>query len=72
MADFCKQCSIELFGKDYKDLKGFCTKKQNKAGKYPVVLCEGCGGIQVDYDGKCVSEDCIKGHGKTKLKEIQE
>lgn len=38
MADFCSQCSMDLFG-------------------------EGCGPIQVDLSGCCISTDCLKaGH----------
>ena len=67
MADFCKACSIHHFGKDYNDLAGLSTEKQTKEGRYPVVLCEGCGAIQVDHEGRCVSNDCLEagkpGHG---------
>jgi hypothetical protein len=28
------------------------------------VLCEGCGPIQVDNDGRCLSVDCDHQHGK--------
>jgi hypothetical protein len=58
MADFCKQCSIETFGADYGDLKGLC-----KEDELIVELCEGCGPIQVDHTGKCVSVDCLRCHG---------
>lgn len=54
MADFCKQCSEETFGKDFGDLAGM--------PKYSVTLCEGCGPIQVDVDGSCISNDCIEKH----------
>jgi len=64
MADFCKQCSTELFGKDFEDFKGITAKEDWAEGKAAVVLCEGCGSIQVDTDGACISKDCIeKGHG---------
>ena len=64
MADFCKQCSEELFGEDFKDLAKLGDPKKMEQGFYPVVLCEGCGPIQVDYFGKCISPDCLKKHGK--------
>jgi len=63
MADFCKECSMELFDKDCEDLKGLSTEEDTKNGLYCVVICEGCGYIQVDHEGKCISPDCIK-HGK--------
>lgn len=60
MADFCSQCSEELFGKDYRDFAGMV-----ESGFFPIVICEGCGVIQVDSEGRCVSEDCMmKGHKK--------
>lgn len=67
MADFCKQCSIDLFGKDFQELAKITTEKDWKEGKACGVICEGCGMIQVDPDGNCVSNDCIHqgevGHG---------
>ena len=63
MADFCRQCSIDMFGKDFNDLAGITTKDEWLAEKAAVVLCEGCGVIQVDPEGRCVSSDCDKkGH----------
>lgn len=63
MADFCKQCSTELFGEDFGDFVGLSTIKQTEEGLYPLVLCEGCGAIQVDHTGKCMSCDCLRnGH----------
>ncbi len=56
MADFCQQCSIELFGDDFKDLahdeKGFLE-----------IICEGCGWTVVDNNGKCVWKNCEKHKG---------
>jgi hypothetical protein len=66
MAEFCKQCSEELLGyKDgYSDFSALSTTKDTAEGLYPVVLCEGCGAIQVDHLGACVSKDCFKHHNK--------
>lgn len=58
MADFCMGCSLEVFGEDTKDLADLSTETDTKAGKFPVVLCEGCGQIQVDHTGRCVSKRC--------------
>lgn len=58
MADFCAKCSIETFGKDYGDLANLSTPEQTAAGLFPVVICEGCGTVQVDHLGKCVTPDC--------------
>lgn len=63
MADFCKQCSIDLNGEDFGDLAGITSKEGSANGFYCVVLCEGCGAIQVDHEGNCISKDCAKsGH----------
>jgi hypothetical protein len=64
MADFCSQCSIEGFGEDHRDLAGLSTEKDTNDGLFPVVLCEGCGPIQVDHNGSCVSFDCDCGHNE--------
>ncbi len=65
MADFCTQCAKDLFGDGHSgDLAGLSTVQETAAGLYRVVLCEGCGPIQVDHTGRCVSSDCIKQHGK--------
>lgn len=63
MADFCKQCSIDMFGADYRDLAGLITPEEVYSGnEYPTVICEGCGFITVDPDGNCISDDCdLKG-----------
>lgn len=63
MADFCKQCSEEIFCEDTGDLANITKPFQQAEGLYAVVLCEGCGPIQVDVDGKCISPDCYKKHG---------
>lgn len=63
MAEFCKQCSIDTFGKDFGDFKGMAPEESE--GLYPIVLCEGCGPIQVDNEGSCVSNDCLEKHNVT-------
>ena len=56
MADFCKQCSIKLFGEDFGDLSDLC-----KPDELVGVLCEGCGGTVVDHTGTCLT-DCLLHH----------
>ncbi len=67
MADFCKQCSIDLFSEDNRDLAGVTTPEVWTEGKGAIVICERCGIIQVDPDGNCASTDCLRagkpGHG---------
>lgn len=63
MADFCKQCADGL-GFPESDLKGLTDQDSWKEGLATVVLCEGCGAIQVDPDGRCVSSDCYRRHGE--------
>ena len=58
MADFCKQCSNNIFGDDFRELAGLV-----KEGEFADVICEGCGFITVDYDGRCVTPNCLEdGH----------
>lgn len=49
MVDFCKECSIELFGEDHGDFV-YITEP----GSFIQVLCKGCGWIWVDSDGERV------------------
>lgn len=63
MADFCMQCSLDSFGKDYGDLKGLSTKEDTENNLYVITICEGCGVIQVDHKGRCISKDCFEKHG---------
>lgn len=49
MADFCRQCSFELFGEDRKDLAGLGEVEE---GYGWAVLCERCGPVMVDNEGK--------------------
>lgn len=60
MADFCKACSIELFDKDFEELAGITSSEAWCRGKAALVICEGCGPIQVDPDGNCVSVGCLR------------
>lgn len=63
MAEFCKQCTIDLFGDDViVDLAGLTTQKDTALGIYARVICEGCGHTIVDHTGKCVSSNCLVKH----------
>lgn len=62
MADFCKRCSLDLFDKDYGDMKGLCG-----VDEVALVLCEGCGQCWVDSEGRCTSTDCLKKHGSNPI-----
>lgn len=63
MADFCRQCSIDMFGGDCGDLSGLLDKYGDDKTKWLAsVICEGCGFVQVNHLGECVSEDCLE-HG---------
>jgi len=57
MADFCYQCSQELFPPQFwgKDFEGLTTVADLADGKAAVVLCEECGPIQVDDKGRCLT-----------------
>ncbi len=62
MADFCKQCSLIVWGEDYGDLANLC-----KAGEMASVLCEHCGPTWVDCNGRCIG-NCIEDHIKETTK----
>lgn len=55
MADFCKQCSLVMFGSDFREL----ADPQLKPGYANGNLCEGCGYIQTNAAGECISSDCL-------------
>ena len=63
MADFCKQCSEELFGEDFKDLAGLGDGSKLEEGFGWQALCEGCGPTYVNDDGECITPYCPK-HGE--------
>lgn len=48
MADFCRQCSLELRGEDFFELEGLCQE-----GTTVDALCEGCGPTKVNFRGEC-------------------
>jgi hypothetical protein len=70
MAEFCRSCTElqGLPGGNYDegrgDLQGITTPEEWAQGLAAVEICEGCGPIQVDPDGYCVSADCLYGHGE--------
>ena len=70
MAEFCEACAAEL-GHPYGDFRGLTKPSDYEEGKAVVVLCEGCGIIQVDPNGCCISNNCLKagyhGHGETSI-----
>lgn len=63
MADFCKQCSLEIFGKDFGELANLAVGPL-EAGHGWQALCEDCGWTVVDEEGRCIADDCLKHHGK--------
>ena len=63
MADFCNQCCKNMDFPEGVDLAGLITEQDTKDGYVScVVICEGCGPIQVDHLGNCVSVDCYEKH----------
>jgi len=56
MADFCQECHDQLLGHDIEcGLAGLIDEEKVKKGYVVSVLCESCGFIQVDHNGKKVS-----------------
>lgn len=60
MADFCQQCSIEFFGEDTGDLR-YDRERELLPGYGWIELCEGCGHILINNDGRCIYH-CDKDH----------
>lgn len=54
MADFCRQCSLDIFGEDFGDLAGLAgLGPTHFPGWGYAALCEGCGLILVNDYGEC-------------------
>ena len=67
MADYCQQCSIDQFDQDFRELAGITSVAAWEQDKACAVICEGCGFIQVDPEGRCVTEDCsLHGLGRVR------
>ena len=59
MADFCYDCTKDILGVDpaWNDFARFeAIGPRIPEGEFWKVLCEGCGVIVVDHEGKKVSE----------------
>ena len=57
MADFCWECTEELFGQQYarlNDFRNLISKEEYERDYVMRVLCEGCGWIIVDHNGRRV------------------
>lgn len=62
MADFCVECAKEMWGsKIPSDFVGMTKEEDTLNDRYITVLCEGCGMVQVDHEGRCVT-DCLRHH----------
>lgn len=61
MADFCAQCAEDMDWPD-NDLRGLTKPDDYAKGLSVVAICEGCGIIQVDPAGRCISNDCFVDH----------
>jgi hypothetical protein len=63
MASFCKQCSIDVFGKDFGDMKDLGPAGELAEDEGWLCLCEDCGLTIVSQDGTCINAGCFKHHG---------
>lgn len=61
MADFCRECNLELFDLDEPDFGPYDPALELKSGEGFLVLCETCGPILVDHSGNKISEDFVPG-----------
>ena len=67
MADFCQQCSLEMFGMDFRELAELGPKGSVLPPEHGwTALCEGCGPTLVDQDGKCIAAYCPEHGSKAK------
>ena len=57
MADFCQEHGIEMWGRDVRDLAGLISIEDVEKGMGAVVLCESCGIILVDHNGKRIDNE---------------
>ena len=68
MADFCYDCTEELFGQQYapkNDMSGLVSREEyEQHGITAKVLCEGCGFIEVDHRGKWLENARISSDNK--------
>lgn len=55
MADFCRQCSLRIFGEDHQDF----VNPALKPGMIARIMCEGCGTAVVDHVGSCMGS-CLR------------
>jgi hypothetical protein len=62
MSSFCKQCSLEMFQEDFRELAGLLSHEDADNGYLLEALCEGCGPTIVNEDGVCMKPDCLKRH----------
>ncbi len=56
MADYCAQCSEELFGKDFRDLALHHADER----AVHIAICEGCEGNVFNKWGECIDQECTK------------
>jgi len=80
MGDYCKSCSIKLWGKDHKELAGISTKADTDKGMFAPEICENCGHILVNHLGECVTLECdaadlgskyyVKGHHSEEIRRM--
>ena len=67
MADFCKQCSEEMWGEDTRDLAASPGEEYERL----YTLCEDCGPTVVNHDGHCIGA-CTKKHGDVPVQTMRE
>ena len=43
VADFCRDCTVDMFGNDYADKNDMIREQTDLDSGYTIALCEGCG-----------------------------
>lgn len=57
MADFCQECLLAGFGEDTGDLANLLAPEEYTEDTGALALCECCGPVCVDINGKRMSKD---------------
>ena len=60
-AHLCLQCNVNENGEATSELAGLTTEEETGAEFFSEVECRTCGLIQVDHDGRFLT-DCLMGH----------
>ncbi|MBW7852280.1 MAG: hypothetical protein H3C38_17430 [Rhodospirillales bacterium] len=61
MAEYCQGCSTKVFGDDLEELAGMISPALFSEGYGLFTVCEGCGPVVVDHNGRRVEVANLNG-----------